>query len=343
MSARYKQVQTLLSGLNYKERSAVEIQIIELWDHGRQVSSLLPQVDNYSFNDGTQQQLFKLKGTIKIQFRSKKYNIPVEFWLPLNFPADCPICYVKPTPGMAINEKHMYVDSEGCIYHPYLTNWKSKSNGNLAELIVVLCAEFGKHPPLYVIGKQRKNKRDRRRRILDDEEHQLKTEEDRDLDRFRAEIKEQNRHVINELKQQIKENKDLQAQNNRLLDEQKEYQTTIHDLRLEISKLKQKSMDTVNYMNWKYEDIVMWIMSLSNNRFNKYHDQLLQSLKEEGIQGVHLDEVNEVDIKGWGVKNFEDKKFLMTKIKELRHQNNKQNNDANHNYNNEGALTAYIG
>eukprot|EP01083_Nonionella_stella_P119497 357243_1 len=156
-----------------------------------------------------------------------------------------------------------------------------------------------------------------------------------------ARMKEQNDHLNDELEQLRQANKsntdllvnenlslkqkikDLQTQNSRLLDDQKEYETTIHALRSDISKLKLNSMDTSNYMNWKHEDILMWIMSLDNNRLNKYHDHLSQSLKEEGIEGIHLNEVNEMDIKGWGVKNFADKKFLLKKIKELVNQNNK--------------------
>eukprot|EP01084_Bolivina_argentea_P166839 289632_1 len=142
---RRQQVQNLLSGLNYKEKSAVEIQILQLL---HQIHSLRPHIDNYVFNDGTQQQLFKLEGTIPIQYRSHQYNIPVAIWLPLNFPTNCPICYVTPVSGMKIKQKHMHVDSQGLIYHPFLHSWKS-SQSTLVELIGLLCSVFGKDPPLY--------------------------------------------------------------------------------------------------------------------------------------------------------------------------------------------------
>jgi len=146
---RRQQVQNLLSGLNYKEKSAVEIQILQLL---HQIHSLRPLVDNYVFNDGTQQQLFKLEGTIPIQYRSSQYNIPVALWLPLNFPTNCPICYVTPVAGMKIKQKHMHVDSQGLIYHPYLHSWKP-GQSTLVELIGLLCSVFGKDPPLYASKK----------------------------------------------------------------------------------------------------------------------------------------------------------------------------------------------
>jgi len=138
-------VQNLLSGLQYRERSAVEIQILQLL---HQIHSLRPQIDNYVFNDGTHQQLFKLEGTIPIQYRAKQYNIPVAVWLPLNFPTACPICYVTPVPGMKIKPKHMHVDGQGLVYHPYLHSWKGQQS-NLVELVGTLCSVFGKDPPLF--------------------------------------------------------------------------------------------------------------------------------------------------------------------------------------------------
>lgn len=113
-----------------------------------QINSLRPVVDNYVFNDGTQQQLFKLEGTIPIQYRSNQYNIPVALWLPLNFPSKCPICYVTPVANMKIKQKHMHVDSQGLIYHPYLHSWQA-SGSTLVELVGLFCSVFGKEPPLY--------------------------------------------------------------------------------------------------------------------------------------------------------------------------------------------------
>eukprot|EP01083_Nonionella_stella_P210051 760839_1 len=147
-----QQVRNLLSGLNYKKRSTVEIQILQLLDGNinDQIHSLQLQVDNHCFNGGTQQQLCKLKGTIPIQCRSDyyEYNTFVELWLPVTFPTHRPICYVTRVPGMKIRQKHMHVDMQGLIDHPYLRSWKPHQS-NLVDLIALLCSVFGKHPPLH--------------------------------------------------------------------------------------------------------------------------------------------------------------------------------------------------
>eukprot|EP01083_Nonionella_stella_P149047 472806_1 len=145
-------VRNLLSRLNYihnkepKEDGCteVEIQILQLFS---QMHSLRPLVDSYISNDGAQEQLFKLNGTIPIEFKSKQYNIPVSFWLPLQFPACCPICYVTPYPGMKIRKNHKHVDRQGLIYHPYLNSWEAHVS-NLVELVGLLCSTFGENPPL---------------------------------------------------------------------------------------------------------------------------------------------------------------------------------------------------
>merc|ERR1712154_616290 len=50
--------------------------------------------------------------------------------------------------GMGIKPKHMHVDSQGLIYHPFLHSWKA-GQSTLVELIGLLCSVFGKDPPLY--------------------------------------------------------------------------------------------------------------------------------------------------------------------------------------------------
>ena len=68
-------------------------------------------------------------------------------------------------------------------------------------------------------------------------------------------------------------------------------------------------------------------MSLENGRLNKYKDVLSKSLQDEGVGGKHLAKINVLHIKGWGINNFDDKEFLMSKIKELIDNNRDNEND----------------
>ena len=149
---KQKQVSNLLNSLPYKKKSDVEVQILQLL---HQINSIRPTVDNYCFNNGTIQQLFKLDGTIPIHYRGNQYNIPIAFWLPISFPVTCPICYVVPVPGMKIKDKHKHVDAQGLIYHPYLHEWKY-GKSTFVDLVGLLCSEFGKNPPLFAVKNKNK-------------------------------------------------------------------------------------------------------------------------------------------------------------------------------------------
>ena len=98
------------------------------------------------------------------------------------------------------------------------------------------------------------------------------------------------------------------------MDDEKEYEMTIQELNAEIAELKLKCIDESKYTEWTPQEIVSWIVSLDSDRFSKYKDVLLQNLTEEGIEGADLCNVNEFDVKGWGIKNFKDKKFIMERI-----------------------------
>lgn len=113
----------------------------------------------------------------------------------------------------------------------------------------------------------------------------------------------------------------LSMQVNKLMDEQKELEIVNQELQTENKKLRLRCIDIQDYKSWNYEQVLIWIMSINDGEFNKYKEILDISLKEEGVHGCHLEKVNEADIKGWGIKNFDDKKNLMTQIKQLVNNN----------------------
>eukprot|EP01084_Bolivina_argentea_P059117 107901_1 len=114
------------------------------------------------------------------------------------------------------------------------------------------------------------------------------------------------------------------------------------NLKNENKELKLKCIDETKYETWSSDEIVSWIISLENNRYSKYEQILRISIAEEELTGEHLIDVNENDIKGWGIKNFGDKKNLCRKIKELVNKNNKNLNNFQQKINEGNAPTAYI-
>merc|ERR1719229_1955796 len=82
-------------------------------------------------------------------------------------------------------------------------------------------------------------------------------------------------------------------------------------------------------MQWDWEDVLMWILSLENGRYTKYEEVLRHSLMEEGVKGEYLSKVDAADVKGWGIKSFLDKKDLCRHIENLVEQNGNGVNAAN--------------
>ena len=90
-----------------------------------------------------------------------------------------------------------------------------------------------------------------------------------------------------------------------------------NELKREMKELRDKLMNERDFEQWTFIQVVEWITNLDNGRFAAYKDVLLASMEEEEIVGRNLYEVNELDIKSWGIKKFDDKKTLMKHIKAL--------------------------
>ena len=113
------------------------------------------------------------------------------------------------------------------------------------------------------------------------------------------------------------ENERLKGQIAVYQDEQKEAQIRYSELEQEVKMLRLKTLDVSEFMQWEWETVLFWIVSLENGRFKPYENALRDNLSEEKVRGSDLSEVNEVDVKGWGVKQFGDKKALIRHIRNL--------------------------
>lgn len=112
-----------------------------------QYSSLRPNLQNFTHNDGREVELFALDGTLPVMIGGVIYNIPVCVWLQENHPFCPPLVFVKPTNTMAIKVSQ-FVDSNGKVYHPFLHEW-SHPKSDLAAMLQILCSVFAQHPPVY--------------------------------------------------------------------------------------------------------------------------------------------------------------------------------------------------
>ena len=139
-------------------------------------------------------------------------------------------------------------------------------------------------------------------------------------------------------------NMTLQTQNEIIPKLQKEIEqlrTENEGLRQENIRLKMqfkaKSLDLSQYKSWNWQEMLQWILSIDDSRFNVYETQLRQMLNEEKPTGDDLGYVTENDIKRWGITNFRDIKIVLQNIKKLvndenMHNENIKNNNENSEY-----------
>ena len=85
----------------------------------------------------------------------------------------------------------------------------------------------------------------------------------------------------------------------------------------ENGELKVPLIDQSNYIQWKWENVMRWILGLDNGRFVQYFESLEQSLKEEKVTGVDLKQIDILDVRRWGVVNCMDKQALIGYIQGL--------------------------
>lgn len=107
-----------------------------------------------------------LHGAIQVPYFNQSYNIPVNIYVPPNYPSAPPFCYIKPTESiyefispfflffflilldldMMIKPRHKLCDTEGVIYHPMISRWSTSYS--IAQLITQLLRDFANDIPV---------------------------------------------------------------------------------------------------------------------------------------------------------------------------------------------------
>jgi ESCRT-I complex subunit TSG101 len=113
-------------------------------------------------NDGTSTPpVLLLRGTIPMQYKGITYHLPIDLYLPPNYPYVCPTVYVRPVSTMSIKPNHKHVGLDGMVYLPYLAQWKppppststtiksTLTGSNLKELVAWMSQLFGNEPPCF--------------------------------------------------------------------------------------------------------------------------------------------------------------------------------------------------
>ena len=136
---------SLLQGLPYTHRDLVKRDVMAVLGHYR---ALTPELVEGRLRDGRQLRQLSLEGTIAVPYKGRTYNIPISVTVPRTYPVQAPRVCVKPTENMQI-KAGKYVNPDGKVKLPYLTEWSSLLQCNLDTLIQKCAAIFSRKPPVF--------------------------------------------------------------------------------------------------------------------------------------------------------------------------------------------------
>lgn len=115
---------------------------------------LLSDARVFYFNDGHEQELLCLFGTIPVKIGGHEYNIPIDLWFLPDFPFSAPVIHVVPTSTMVIKPTRV-VDANGEVAGHLLFQWRHAGRGSqkhpttaVLDAILKLITEFGERCPV---------------------------------------------------------------------------------------------------------------------------------------------------------------------------------------------------
>ena len=111
---------------------------------------------------------------------------------------------------------------------------------------------------------------------------------------------------------QIK-NKNLEKKIDRMKQNERSLMKKIENLVNERNKNIKKN----DYLQWNYHQIIEWICSLQNGKYDKYESRLFVTMKDENITGRSLIDLDKNDLHRYGITAFSDKINILKHIKDL--------------------------
>jgi len=139
-----KQISELLAKCQYKYKDQAKRDIQSALSYFKELNLT---TEKYNYPDGLSKDLVTLKGTIPVNYKDIRYNIPVQLYLADTHPYLAPICYVRPTPDMSVNVS-ANVNSNGRIMLPFLNEWKPPQS-DLYLLLNLMTMKFNEETPLF--------------------------------------------------------------------------------------------------------------------------------------------------------------------------------------------------
>ena len=138
----------------------------------------------------------------------------------------------------------------------------------------------------------------------------------------------------------------LKKQNNELSEECKEMKMELMEIKQELNKMKRlRAINIKNYLNWNADEVVDWISTLDDGKYEQYDVGLRLIFNKEGVDGQAIVHIDKLSLRDWGVNDFKDRSNIYNHCQKLINQQELINKQEirNNNDENEGAGTVFIG
>eukprot|EP01083_Nonionella_stella_P139793 427216_1 len=155
---------------------------------------------------------------------------------------------------------------------------------------------------------------------IENEKKQMKEQ----LTQREEEVSELHKQVV-KLSTELRQS---QEEVGKLNEECKESKLELNEVKKELNKLKRlRRINLSNYLNWSDDDIMDWILTLEEGRYEKYEKKLRAVFNEEGVCGQAMPFIDKPELKGWGITNFMDRNNIYQHLQDLVAQNNHIKNE----------------
>ncbi|WVQ82547.1 hypothetical protein IAT38_004676 [Cryptococcus sp. DSM 104549] len=111
--------------------------------------TLAVKTEAFTFNSGHTALLLLLHGTLPITYRGAIYQIPINIWVPHEYPRAPPLAFVMPTKEMGVR-KSREVDPSGRVKEEVVEEWwRGWEKKGIEPLLKHLAGIFSAAPPVY--------------------------------------------------------------------------------------------------------------------------------------------------------------------------------------------------
>ena len=140
---------------------------------------------------------------------------------------------------------------------------------------------------------------------------------------------------INDMVQtlQIEHNRAMNKMHEELKDYQNEMEYKRNMLQKTLTNLKIRYFEKLincDWRSWSDKDIIIWIVNLNKDKYEKYGVTLFANMRKEGINGCFLKHLNMNDLYRFGIHNSKDMEDIYQEIQKLITNKNKRDNVNNH-------------